>query len=86
MINFIVTVLAQVKACMNSRPLTLMLSANEDGVEPLMPGHFLIRQPITAIPNGDPPNLLITLLRRWKLCQQLVRHFGGGGTQSTLCR
>ena len=68
MINFTVTVLTQVEACMNSRPLTLMLSANEDGVEPLMPGHFLIRRPITAIPDDDPPDLLITLLRRWKLC------------------
>ena len=78
-INFtyeeLVTVLAQVEACMNSRPLTPMLSLDGEGVEPLTPGHFIIGRPITAIPECDTPDLPFTLLKRWKLCQQLVRHF-----------
>ncbi len=47
-INFtyeeLVTALAQVEACMNSRPLTPMLSLDGEGVEPLTP---VIGRPIT---------------------------------------
>ena len=68
----LITVLTQVEAHMTSQPLTPMLFVNGDGVEPLMPGHFLIGRPITVIPEGNPPDLSITLLSRWKLCQYQV--------------
>ena len=45
------TVLAQVEACLNSRPLTLATSTDVDGIDALMPGHFLIGQPLTALPD-----------------------------------
>ena len=71
------TVLTQIEACLNSRPLSSITSIdNKEGIEIMTPGHFLIGRPLTAVP--DPPssyNQSITLLRRWQLCQALVRHF-----------
>ena len=68
------TTLAQIEACLNSRPL-VPLPAPEQGMEALTPGHFLIGRPLTSLP--DPPSSLrpISLIRRWNLCQTLTRHF-----------
>ena len=68
------TVLTQVEAVLNSRPLVLM-PCDDDGIEPLTPGHFLIGKPLESLP--DPPTSYrpISLLRHWHLCQLLIRHF-----------
>ena len=69
------TTLTQIEACLNSRPL-VPLPADDDGVQALTPGHFLIGRPLEALP--DPENLSSTrlsYLKRWELCQLLVRHF-----------
>ena len=67
------TVLTQVEACLNSRPLTPLPC--EEEVQVLTPGHFLIGKPLQALP--DPPSSFhsVSTLRRWELCQHLVRHF-----------
>ena len=44
------TVLAQIEACLNSRPLTEVLEA-EDGIEALTPGHFLTGRPVESLPD-----------------------------------
>lgn len=69
------TVFAQVEACLNSRPLISNVSADEDGIEVLTPGHFLIGQPLTALPDSSFECQSISILRRWQLCQNLVRKF-----------
>ena len=68
------TVIAQIEACLNSRPL-VALSCNDDGIEALTPGHFLIGRPIEALPDPSFSYRNVSLLRRWHLCQNLVRQF-----------
>jgi hypothetical protein len=68
------TLLTQIEACLNSRPL-VPLPCDEDGVEALTPGHFLIGRPLEALPDPAFTYRSLTLLRRWHLCQALVRHF-----------
>ena len=67
------TVLAQIEACLNSRPLTSL--PDDDGIEALTPGHFLIGQPMESIPDPSFSYRSLNLLKRWDLCQSLVRHF-----------
>ena len=69
------TVLCQIEACLNSRPLIPMNSPDDDGITVLTPGHFLIGKPLTAIPDPQLSYRSISLLKRWHLCQQLARHF-----------
>ena len=51
-LNFeeLTTVLAQIEACMDSRPLTPHANA-EDNIEVLTPGHFLTGRPLEALPD-----------------------------------
>ena len=60
--------------CLNSRPLTPLPDA-EDGMEVRTPGHFLVGGPLEAIPDQSSLVRPLSLLRRWLLCQTLVRHF-----------
>ena len=68
------TVTFQVKSCLNSRPLTVIISHSMDGIEPLTPGHFLLGRSPTAysetVIHKEP-----SYYRRWTLCQALVHHF-----------
>ena len=78
------TVLVQVEACLNSCPL-VPLPADDDGIGALTPGHFLVGRPLEALPDSsfEYPNSL-SLLKRWQLCQSLVRHFWNDGLVSML--
>jgi len=64
-----------VEACLNSRPLVTTDSQDDDGIEVLTPGHFLIGHPLCALPDPAISFRPVSLLRRWHLCQNLVRHF-----------
>lgn len=45
----VATVLCQIEACLNSRPLYTALDSNDDdGIAPLTPGHFLTGRPLEA--------------------------------------
>ena len=47
------TVLCQIEACLNSRPLVPLIVTNTEGIDCLMPGHFLVGLPIKALPVKD---------------------------------
>lgn len=68
------TILCRVEAVMNSRPLTSM-SQDPNDLECLTPGHFLIGQPLLAIPDVDAIDATSGLLSRWKLLHQCHRAF-----------
>lgn len=69
----ITTILTQIEACLNSRPL--VPGQSEDGIGSLTPSNFLIGRPLQSLP--DPPSSFppVRLLHWWNLCQSLVRHF-----------
>ncbi|XP_062541892.1 uncharacterized protein LOC134209885 [Armigeres subalbatus] len=63
------TVVAQIEACLNSRPLTPMSNDPTD-LEVLTPGHFLIQRPLTAVPELSLSELPENRLSRWQRVQQ----------------
>lgn len=64
------TVLTQIEACLNSRPL-IPLPCDDDGIDILTPRHLLIGRPLEALPD---PAFLYRSVHCWHLCQNLVRH------------
>lgn len=69
------TVLCQIEACLNSRPLTPIDTVDTDLIEPLTPGHFLIGEAPVTIPNPNLQHINVGRLSRWQLTQKLVRDF-----------
>jgi hypothetical protein len=68
------TVLCQIEACLNSRPL-VPLSADPSDLRALTPGHFLTLAPLNALPEQDLTDIKINRLNRWQHLQQLHQHF-----------
>ena len=58
----VTTILAQVEACLNSRSLTSLPDHEpSDALEVLTPIHFLIRKPLTALPDSPESDQPIAL-------------------------
>ena len=76
-LNFeeLTTVLTQIESCLNSRPLISLPANDDDGIEALTLGHFLIGQPLESIPDSAISYRSLSLLKCWDLCQSIVRHF-----------
>ncbi|XP_013139177.1 PREDICTED: uncharacterized protein LOC106103830 [Papilio polytes] len=68
------TLLAQIEACLNSRPIC-ELNDDPNDVAALTPSHFLIGEPLVAIPEKLQTNFNITPLDRWKLVRKISAHF-----------
>ncbi|XP_065081373.1 uncharacterized protein LOC135703945 [Ochlerotatus camptorhynchus] len=62
------TVVTQIEACLNSRPLT-PLSNHSGDLEALTPGHFLIQRPLTSAPEPSLHDLPENRLNRWQRVQ-----------------
>jgi len=63
------TLITQVEACLNSRPLTALFHEPNDPSH-LSPGHFLIGAPLTPLPEPDFTNTIMNSLSRWQRVQQ----------------
>jgi len=68
------TVLIQIEACLNSRPICQMSSTPMD-LQPLTPGHFLIGGLITGVPDVDLSDVPVNRLDRWQLVQKITQDF-----------
>ena len=68
------TLLAEIEACLNSRPLCALSS---DPINPtyLSPGHFLMGEPLTQLPSADYTNVKRNSLSRWQTYQQQIQQF-----------
>ncbi|XP_029171355.1 uncharacterized protein LOC114940771 [Nylanderia fulva] len=68
------TLLAQIEACLNSRPLQALSDDPED-VSALTPGHFLVGAPLLAVPEPSLTGQTVPTLSRWRHLQQMRDHF-----------
>jgi len=68
------TALVQIEACLNSRPIS-PLSSDPADLLPLTPGHFLIGEPLTSLPEIDLSNIKSNRLDRWEAIQRVVQDF-----------
>jgi len=75
-LNFeeLATLLAQIEACLNSRPLTAVSSDPAD-LQALTPGHFLIGGPVLMLPETDYSEMPDNRLKRWELVQKMTQMF-----------
>jgi len=69
------SLLTQIEAVLNSRPLT-PLSTHPSDLSALTPAHFfLIGRPLTSVPNPDVTHIPQSRLDRFQHLQQLQQHF-----------
>lgn len=66
------TLLSQVEACLNSRPLIAVTNEVED-LECITPGHFLVGGPVLAPPLDTDNNH--SLPTRWRLTEKMFKDF-----------
>ncbi|XP_055612519.1 uncharacterized protein LOC129759131 [Uranotaenia lowii] len=67
------TLVVQIEACLNSRPLTPLSNDPED-LTVLTPGHFIAARPLMALPEPCLGHLNETTLSRWQRVQNFLQH------------
>ncbi|XP_029179167.1 uncharacterized protein LOC114946687 [Nylanderia fulva] len=68
------TLLCQIEACLNSRPLAA-LTSDPDSFEALTPGHFLIGRPLLSAPGESVLEINENRLSRWQRVQAMHEQF-----------
>ena len=79
------TVVIQVEACLNSRPLIDQNCHSPDGMEALTAAHLLIGRGLMAYPETE-IDLKVAHSERWTLCQALVQSFWKRWSKEYLCQ
>lgn len=70
----LITVLTQIEAVLNSRPL-LPMSADSSDFSYLTPGHFLIGTSMVAYPESNVTDVPVHRLKHWQMCNKLTQQF-----------
>ncbi|EFA13694.1 hypothetical protein TcasGA2_TC002041 [Tribolium castaneum] len=78
------TIVTQVEAILNSRPL-VPLSSNPDDLSVLTPGHFIIGRAMVALPDYDYQEIPENKLSRFQRLQRIVQHFWSRWTREYIC-
>lgn len=78
------TLLVQVEACVNSRPLTLPSSSLDD-ISPITPGHFLIGEAPITVPEDNLEEVSLSPLNRWQLMQRMLHTLWSRWSTEYLC-
>ncbi|XP_017485841.1 PREDICTED: uncharacterized protein LOC108374358 [Rhagoletis zephyria] len=68
------TLLTEVEACVNSRPLYEGTTTTVDH-EALTPGHFIVGEPLKSIPEPEGQRFCGNLHQRWQLITAIRQHF-----------
>ncbi|XP_045447930.1 uncharacterized protein LOC123656267 isoform X1 [Melitaea cinxia] len=68
------TIITQIEAILNSRPL-LPMSSDISDLTYLTPGHFLIGAPLTSIPEPNLSDININRLKFWQICTKIKQEF-----------
>ncbi|XP_063387436.1 uncharacterized protein LOC134673395 isoform X2 [Cydia fagiglandana] len=68
------TILTQIEAMLNSRPLS-PVSSDPNDLSVLTPGHFLTLEPLTILPESNMVDAKLGTLQRWKLLQKIHQDF-----------
>ncbi|KAG5881180.1 hypothetical protein JTB14_034957 [Gonioctena quinquepunctata] len=68
------TVLTQIEAILNSRPLG-PISSDPNDVSALTPGHFLTLAPLNSLPDEDLTDIKMGRLGRWQIVQKIQQSF-----------
>lgn len=68
------TVINQIEACLNSRPL-VPTSCDPTDLTALTPAHFLVGGALTTLPEPSLINTYVPPLKRWKLVQKMYQDF-----------
>lgn len=78
------TLLVQIEACVNSRPLTPLTDDPAD-INVLTPGHFLIGEPVSAVPDPNLMELKLNTLSRWQHVQRMQQDFWSRWQKEYIC-
>lgn len=68
------SVLVQIEAILNSRPL-IPLSSDPSDFTALTPAHFLVGRTLTSVPNPDVTHIPTARLSHYQQLQHMVQHF-----------
>ena len=79
------TILTEIEACLNSRPLTA-ISSDPNDLSALTPAHFLIGRTLVGAPDPDYKIIAKSLLSRWQLMQKLAQQFWNKWSNEYLTR
>lgn len=78
------TVLTQIEAVLNSRPLT-PLSSDPNDMDVLTPSHFLIGKSIISLPDPSVLDVPTNRLSRFQFLQSLQQHFWSRWAKEYIC-